>query len=104
MATRNNFYIGLNDKDTKKQEISSEKALEIIENVFDTFSEYGATIYDCKGLYKHTNGYKVRENTIGAFTIDLDRETIKQICKVLKETLNQESILVVNEHVDVEFM
>jgi len=104
MSMRVSFYIGLNDKDTKTQKISTLAAFTIVENIFNTFCEYGATIRECKGIYRHENGEKVIENTLEAFTYDITDETIKAIVKVLKDTLNQESILVVKRKEDIEFM
>lgn len=97
------FYIGLNDKDTKTQKVTVEKAMDIVEETFDKYSEYGATIYHCKGIYKHVNGEKVREKTIAAFVLDLDEGAKKSIVETIKKELNQESILVTEEDVKVTF-
>lgn len=87
------FYIGLNDKDTKKQELTIIDAYKIVSNVFYTMTD-GATIQECKGIYKHEDGTIVIENTLSAFCLDIDDSKIKQIAKVLKQVLNQESILI----------
>lgn len=97
------FYIGLNDKDTKTQKVTDEKAMDIVEETFDKYSEYGATIYHCRGIYKHTNGERVREKTIAAFVLDIDENAKKSIVKTLKKELNQESILVTEEDTKVTF-
>ena len=104
MAKRISFYIGLNDKDTKTQKINTLAAFQIVENIFNTFCEYGATIRECKGIYKHENGEKVIENTLEAFTYDLTDETIQAIAKMLKDTLNQESILVSKRDETIDFI
>ena len=101
---RISFYIGLNDKDSKQQEISTLDAFKIVENVFNTFSEYGATIRECRGIYKHEDGSRVIENTLEAFCYDLTEKTISEIVNVLKNTLNQESIMVVKTSENVSFM
>ena len=98
------FYIGLNDKDTKHQEISTIDAFKIISNVFNTLTE-GATIKgNCKGIYKHDDGTQIIEETIEAFSFDLTQEQTANIVKVLKNVLNQESILVIVENVNSMFM
>lgn len=102
---KTSFYIGLNDKETKRQEINTLDAFKIVENVFNTFCKYGATIRECKGIYKHESGEKVIENTLESFTTEeLETQTINDIVKVLKNTLNQESILVTQETVNVMFL
>lgn len=101
---RISFYIGLNDKDSKQQEISIIDAFKIVENVFNTFSENGATIRECRGIYKHEDGTRVIENTLEAFCYNLTDETIVAIVNVLKNTLNQESIMVVKTAENVAFM
>lgn len=97
------FFIGLNDKVTKKQEISTLDAFKIVENIFNTFTD-GATIRECRGIYKHENGEHVIENTLECFTFEIDDEKIKEIVSLLKDVLNQESILVRKEEVDTIFM
>ncbi len=97
------FYIGLNDKDTKAQKITDDKAVDIVEETFDKYSEFGATIYHCNGIYKHVSGGKVREKTIAAFVLDIDESAKKQIIETLKKELNQESILVTDEDIKVTF-
>lgn len=97
------FYIGLNDQETKKQEIATEKALDIIEETFDKYSEYGATLYHCRGIYKHVNGEKVREETIAAFVLDIEEDAKISIIETLKKELNQESILITEEDIKATF-
>lgn len=98
------FYIGLNDKDSKQQEIGSIDAFKIVSNVFNTLTE-GATIKGgIKGIYKHEDGTQVIEETIEAFCFGLEDPQVKQIVNVLKNVLNQESILVITEHVNSKFM
>lgn len=93
------LYVGLNDKDSKKQEISTEDAL--------TFTHYmllnhvdGATISTAKGIYKHDNGDIVTENTIRIELLFIDDETVKRIVEKLKNHFNQESVAVQIEDVE----
>ena len=57
------LYLGLNDKDTKKQEINTIEAQKIVKNVVSNYCD-GATIYECQGIYKHDNGEIVFEKNI----------------------------------------
>lgn len=97
------FFIGLNDKDTKKQEITTIDAFKIVENIFNTYTD-GATIRECRGIYKHENGEHVIENTLECFTFEINDEKIVEIVTILKKLLNQESILVRKENVNTNFM
>lgn len=98
------FYIGLNDKDSKQQEISTIDAFKIVSNVFNTLTE-GATIKgNCKGIYKHDDGTQIIEETIEAFSFGLNEDQTEKIVNVLKQVLNQESILVIVENVNSRFM
>lgn len=98
------FYIGLNDKDSKQQEISTIDAFKMISNIFNTMTE-GATIKGgCKGIYKHDDGTQIIEETIEAFSFGLTENQTKQIVNVLKQVLNQESILVIVENVNSMFL
>lgn len=97
------FFIGLNDKDSKKQEIMTVDAFKIVENIFNAYTE-GATIRECRGIYKHENGDHVIENTLECFTFEITDEQIKEIVSILKSLLNQESVLVRKEQVNTMFM
>ena len=75
------FLIGLNDKDTKVQKIS--------------------TILEASGIYKHNDASEmvVREKSFWVEVINFGQSenfdiAIKDFCKVIKIALNQESISV----------
>lgn len=87
------LIIGLNDKDTKKQEISTEEAEKVIENVLFQYTDGYTLQLDTKGLYKHENGETVKEASIIILLYYTDNETINKIIKELKQQLNQESIM-----------
>ena len=83
------MYVGLNDQDTKKQELSTTDAMNTI----------GEVVGDCtmsmaQGRYTHHNGEVVKENTIKVEVFEKEEEEIKKYCNLLKTFLNQESIAV----------
>lgn len=84
---------GLNDKDTKKQEITTEKAIEIIVKVLKLAEVEGATLTEAKGLYIHEDGTAVFENSIKIELLFITEEKAKAICKLLKSALNQEAVV-----------
>ena len=84
---------GLNDKDTKKQEISTKEAYNRIIKVLHNNNVEGATFTEAKGLYIHDNGEAVFENSIKIELLFIEELTAKNICKELKIVLNQEAVV-----------
>lgn len=88
------YYIGLNDKDTKKQEIDTENALKTITREINK----DFTFSICNGVYTHEDGSKVCEVTIKIKSIgSLSNEMLK-----LKKIFNQECILEVSNGFELE--
>lgn len=89
----NIFYIGLYDKDIKKQIIKEENAIQILHNIFVKYGYDCLTVNYCYGIYKHINGDKVKEPS---FKIEIltneNIEDIEEIIKDIKEEMNQEAI------------
>lgn len=100
MFTKYTLYIGLNDKDSKVQEISTLDAYKIV----------GALVGDCtiqeaRGLYTHADGTQVLETTLIVQVIDFSgKMEIAPIVEVIKTALNQESVAVIREQVDSRLM
>ena len=87
--------IGLNDKDTKVQRISTIEAYKMIENILMNNTIEGFTIYEAKGVYKHDDGTITKENTLRVEVYDFNNDEYKNIIesiKAIKVALNQESI------------
>ena len=87
------MYIGLNDKDTKQQKISTIEAYKMCQNVFADFFG-GSTIFEGKGTYTHENGQMVFENTLICIVYTDDIEGVKKAATTIKTVLNQESIAI----------
>ena len=95
------LYLGLNDKDTKTQKISTLEAYKMVNTLLVNMTD-GATIFEADGIYKHTDGTVVIEKTLRIELLFLEVETVKQIVKILKDLLNQESIAVQIEEINSE--
>lgn len=96
MFTKFNLYIGLNDKDSKVQEISTVDAYKIVSALVGD-----CTIQEAKGIYTHQDGTKVLETTLVVQIIDFAGTLdIVPLVNSLKVALNQESIAVIREQVD----
>ena len=100
MLTKYTLYIGLNDKDSKVQEIST----------IDAYKMVGALVGDCtiqeaRGLYTHQDGTQVLESTLIVQIIDFGGNMdVAPIVELIKTALNQESIAVIREQVDSRLM
>lgn len=95
--------VGLNDKDTKLQKIDSIEAYKIVENTLLNNGLSGYTIYQGKGLYKHETGEITQENTLIIEMIFTTDEIVNKIIKILKQVLNQESILKQVQDISISF-
>lgn len=86
------LYIGLNDKDTKTQKISTLDAYRFVNNILATDS----TITECKGVYTHEDGTITTENTLEVVLLDfdntLDKGWVLDKASAIKKALNQEAI------------
>lgn len=85
------MFVGLNKAGTNMQVISTIDALNIIQNVIATYTD-GATIRECRGIYRNQNSVLSFENTIECIFFEPDMQAIQSICKTLKSVLQQESI------------
>lgn len=106
MTLKTTLYVGLNDKDTKKQEIESSVCKQVL--LYTMLGQHlDGTILDAQGVYTHDDGTVTVENS---FKIELlcfmdEKEfmdKIKKIVDYLKVALNQESVAVVREYINSE--
>lgn len=96
--------IGLNDKDSKTQEISEiESYSRIIESLNESLIG-GYTIHNANGFYTHENGIQVNEKTIIVDIVNEKKEKILKACDSIKKKLNQESILVQEQNIESMFI
>ena len=97
--------IGLNDKITKKQEIETAAALEIVKTAIRVKIGFG-TIYKAAGIYTHENGENVTEETIvieyAGTAADINK--MRDLAACLKIEFNQESVYFSFRESHVEFI
>lgn len=101
MSTKVTICIGLNDKATKRQEITTAAAKTLIQTAVVKYFGFG-TVSDCTGVYTHGDGTNtiVQETTIKVELtfFDLDKATAKNSVMPfvldMKTALNQETIYV----------
>lgn len=99
------MFVGLNDKDTKQQEITSVEAYKVLTNIVkQAFNAF--TIYEGNGVFTHENGEMTIEKTL-IINILLEKSNDKEINKIIsqiKTTLNQESVMLEKSTQNVMFI
>jgi hypothetical protein len=99
--------IGLNDKDTLKQELETWEAKKLIARTCLNNGIEAFTMLECQGVYKmQSNGEIVCENSI-RLEICSDhgiKRTISRLCDLLKTDLNQESIMLECSTANIDFV
>lgn len=95
---------GLNDKETKKQEISTENAYNIIVKALHKNGAEGATLTECKGLYIHKDGTPVFETSIKIELLFITEATARNIAEEIRVNLNQESTVLEIQNLDSELI
>ena len=103
--TRYTLTIGLFDKDTKRQKISTDIAIRIVSDLVVNVIGYG-TIHTGNGIYTHNNGSIVVEPSLVYF-VDGEKDLknkVKILAWSIKKALNQESIMLEETAVKMEFI
>ena len=99
-----NLYIGLNDKDTKRQELTNLDAKAEISAILFKYFPNGFTLQECQGMYRHNDGTVVCENTIKVILFDYNIGLVLDAVEDLKLKLNQECIAVEHIKTTVNFV
>ena len=99
-----NIYIGLNDKDSKRQEITTRRAREEVIKILNNNNINGLTMYVVDGVFKHENGEVVHEKSLKVELLEVREDEIIKSINELKEALNQESILLEKEEKEIDFI
>lgn len=98
------LYVGLNDKDSKLQEVSTVDAYKIIVNICKTSGLDGFTIGEATGFYVHEDGEVVTEKSLRIEILFATEKQVNNIIKQVKLALNQESIVKQVEEVTSELI
>jgi len=100
-----NIYVGMFDKDLKKQVLSNTEFLNTVRKIMRLTCNYNYTIYKCKGHYKHTDNTTVCEPSLNIEIIDNNNWTnqgyINNLKQLLCSYLNQESVLITKQEIEV---
>lgn len=97
------LFLGLFDKDSKAQEISTLNAFKIASNLVTDIVGYG-TMTEAMGIYTHDDGTIVNEPTLRIEITGSELEKIKRLAIVLKQAFNQESVALEKVNSDFNFV
>jgi hypothetical protein len=104
--TKTLLTIGLNDKDTERQEITTGEAKNTIAKILlNQYNIFAFTMFECSGVYKmESTGNIVFENSIRVeIATDDELTAADAIIATLKTELNQESIMIEKETKEIFF-
>ena len=104
MIIKYNIYIGLNDKDSKKQEVSTRRAREEVIKILNANNIIGLTMYEVTGVFKHDTGEVVFEKSLKVELLEVKKEDVLKSIQELKKALNQESILIEEKEKKISFI
>lgn len=99
-----NIYIGLNDKDSKKQEVSTRRAKGEVIKILNNNNITGLTMYEVTGVFKHEDGTLTFEKSLKVELLEVEEEEVLRSINELKTALNQESVLLEKEKKEINFI
>lgn len=102
-TTRYTVYIGLNDRTTRRQDIRTERAVELISEAVRTFFGFG-TITTATGVYTHDDGTPVVETTVVVSVTGVDADTVAHFAKAARDAFNQESVYIESDTVATRYI
>ncbi len=97
------MYVGTNDKDTYKREISTEEAKEIVDSVCLKYFADGYTMQEATGAWTDEKNNITHEYTLVCYFDGADKETVHKAADELIERLNQNSILIESDTIDIDY-
>ena len=98
MTRKYTLYVGLNDKDTKRQEVGTIEAYKLVGGLLAR-EMGGGTIYEAHGIYTHDDGTVVVEETLRIELFADEEERVEGFVRTVKRLLNQESVIIQTETV-----
>ena len=97
------MYVGTNDKDTYKLEITKEEAREIVDEVCLRLFPYGYTLQEATGAWTDEANNITHEYTLVCYFDGADIGTVHKAADELIEKLNQNSILIEHKLINIDY-
>lgn len=95
-------YVGLNDVDSGKQEVSLEDARRVIQDII-TKKGFGFTEYCAYGAYTE-DGAVNKNDTLVYTLLQINKDEAADVASVIKKELNLDSVLVEEAAANLEFV
>ena len=96
------MYVGTNDKDTYKLEITEEEAKRIVDEVCLQYFE-GYTLQEATGAWTDESKNITHEYTLVCYFDDTDKETVYKAANDLIKKLNQNTVLIEEDNIRMEY-
>lgn len=96
------MYIGTNDKDTYAPKYSEDEARDIVDKVCLKYFE-GYTLQEAIGSWTDEKSNITHEYTLVCYFDDTDKETVHKAADELLEKLNQNTILIEKDEIQMEY-
>lgn len=103
LLTETRIYIGLNDATTKEQLFETEKYMDILKKVCQSY-KVPFSVNTEEGGYYHEDGTYTEEKSFVLLLIGAEREMVKDIARDLCTFFNQESVLVTENQIGGYFI
>lgn len=86
------MYVGLNDKDTKRQEMETQKAVDTVCRLLAKQGITDLTMQQGMGIYTHEDGTKTTEISLIITMLFVERVQVINAISDIKIILNQECV------------
>ncbi len=96
------MYVGTNDKDTYQLKMTTEEAKNIVDEVCLKYFE-GYTLQEAVGAWKDEKNNMTHEYTLVCYFDGADKETVYKAADELIEKLNQSSLLIEHDTINIEY-
>lgn len=96
------MYVGTNDKDTYKMEMSQEDARNIVDTVCLKYFE-GYTLQDATGAWTDETGAITHEYTLVCYFDGADKATVYKAADDVIKALNQNTVLIEETEIKMDY-
>ncbi|MBR3018574.1 MAG: DUF3574 domain-containing protein [Clostridia bacterium] len=96
------MYVGTNDKDTYKIEMSQDEARNIVDTVCLKYFE-GYTLQEAVGAWTDETGTITHEYTLVCYFDDADKATVYKAADEVIKALNQNTVLIEEDDITIEY-
>ena len=96
------MYVGTNDKDTYKMEMTEEEAREIVDSICLKYMR-GYTLDEATGSWVDENNVRTHEYTLVCYFDDPEVEDVYAAADEIIKALNQNTILIEKNQVTMEY-